>query len=197
MQCYRAPDHSKAAFEADLQKFNFGLRNGKPYSMLRLLSGACVGRDTCRLTYTDSEKFEPLLIDQLEALGWGNLSESIGITGCERQCFRPATKTIGLIGSGFDRYQMKLMGSEDGLHQGLPMLSLDGNSIYLKSIPRDRVAQVIDVLLKYWKANAKPNESLGYFNRRIGMEAIIHQFQENPITTNLMVKTLSADCVIE
>ena len=37
-----------------------------PYSKLRMLSGACVGRDTCRLTYTDSEKFEPYLIDELE-----------------------------------------------------------------------------------------------------------------------------------
>jgi len=39
----------------------------------------CVGRNTCRLTYTDSEKFEPELMDQLEAMGWGDLKESIAI----------------------------------------------------------------------------------------------------------------------
>ncbi|MGC1131766.1 MAG: hypothetical protein WA941_02995 [Nitrososphaeraceae archaeon] len=33
------------------------------YTPLRLLSGSCVGKDTCRLAYTDSEKFEPHLID--------------------------------------------------------------------------------------------------------------------------------------
>jgi len=29
------------------------------------------------------------------------------------------------------------MGSEDARHQGLPMLSEDGNGIYLRSIPRE------------------------------------------------------------
>jgi len=45
---------------------------------LRKLSGACVAVNTCRLTYTDSEKFEPELLDQLEAMGWGDVNESIG-----------------------------------------------------------------------------------------------------------------------
>lgn len=191
------PEASKAEFEADMAKFGWGQRNGKPYSNLRLRSGACVGRDTCRLTYTDSEQFEPELVDQLEAMGWGDIQESIGITGCERQCFRPATKTIGLVGSGLNRYQMKLMGTEDAKHQGLPLLSSDGNGIYLRSIPRERVAQTIDVLLKYWKANAKPGEDLGRFNRRIGAQAIIEQFQNNPVTADLMAKPFPADCVLE
>ncbi|MBI3602562.1 MAG: nitrite/sulfite reductase [Candidatus Omnitrophica bacterium] len=191
------PESSKVQFEADMTKFGFGKRNGKNYSRLRLLSGACVGRDTCRLTYTDSEKFEPYLIDELETLGWGDLHESIGITGCERQCFRPATKTIGLIGSGLNRYQLKLMGTEDARHQGLPLLSADGGHIYLKSIPRERVVSVINVLLKYWKANAKPGEDLGYFNRRIGMEAIITRFKNDPATADLMTKSLPADCVVD
>ncbi|MBF0503943.1 MAG: nitrite/sulfite reductase [Candidatus Omnitrophica bacterium] len=191
------PESMKALFEADLKKFGFGERNGKGYSNLRLHSGACVGRNTCRLAYTDSEKFEPLLIDQLESMGWGDLKESIGITGCERQCFRPATKTFGLIGSGFNRYQLKLMGSEDARHQGLPILSADGDNIYLKSIPRERVAQVIDTLLKYWKAHAKPDESVGYFHRRVGMESIITHLKQNPVTADLMAKTISADCIVD
>ena len=102
----------KELFERDMKMFGYGFRkinsdsnkdsitNGKttvsqPYSKLRMLSGACVGRDTCRLTYTDSEKFEPYLIDELEKK-WGYMTESIGVTGCEKQCYRPATKTIGL-----------------------------------------------------------------------------------------------------
>jgi sulfite reductase (NADPH) hemoprotein beta-component len=130
-------------------------------------------------------------------MGWGDLKESVGITGCERQCFRPATKTFGLVGSGFNRYQLKLMGSEDARYQGLPLLSADGSSIYLKSIPRERVAEVIDALLKNWKANAKSNESVGYFHRRIGMEAIITYLKENPATSDLMTKTLAADCIVD
>ena len=89
------------------------------------------------------------------------------------------------------------MGTEDGKHQGVPLLSQDGDHIHLKSIPRERVAQFIDVLLKHWKANAKPGEDLGYFNRRIGTQGIINLFKNNPATADLMSKTLSADCVVD
>jgi sulfite reductase beta subunit-like hemoprotein len=61
---------------ADTRSSKSKIVQQRPYSKLRMLSGACVGRDTCRLTYTDSEKFEPCLIDQLEDK-WGDLNESI------------------------------------------------------------------------------------------------------------------------
>ncbi len=191
------PVAAKGDFQADLDKFGFGKRNGKAYSTLRLLSGACVGRDTCRLTYTDSEKFEPFLIDELEALGWGNMTESIGITGCERQCFRPATKTIGLIGSGVDRYQFKLFGDETGRFQGKPLISGDGEKMYLKSVPREKVAIVIDVLFKNYKQNQKSGESLGEFHRRLGSDNLIKYLQENPVTADLMSKTMPTDYILE
>ena len=178
----------KEDFEADLAAFGHGKRNGKAFSTLRLLSGACVGRDTCRLTYTDSEKFEPELLDQLDALGWGDMHESIGITGCERQCFRPSTKTIGLVGSGLNRYQLRLMGSEDGRHQGGPLLSEDKSVMYMKSIPREQVASVIDALFKHYEEKREDGESMGYFHRRIGMEKIIAFLKTNPETAQLMEK---------
>ena len=110
----------KKKFEIDMQKFNYGFRKGKSYSNLRLLSGACVGRDTCRLTYTDSERFEPQLIDILEKK-WGNMEESIGITGCERQCFRPGTKSLGWVGRGFNMYMLKIGGTEVVKFLGTPL----------------------------------------------------------------------------
>ena len=90
-------DNQRDALEAELRAHGYGQRDGRPYSTLRRHSGACVGRDTCRLAYTDSEKLEPELLDALEPRGWGELVESIGITGGERQCFRPATESIGLV----------------------------------------------------------------------------------------------------
>ncbi len=191
------PPAAKKDFAADLAKFGFGQRNGKPYSTLRLLSGACVGRDTCRLTYTDSEKFEPYLIDELESLGWSDLAESIGVTGCERQCFRPATKAIGLVGSGMDRYQLKLFGSEDARYQGTPLISSDGQRMYLRSIPRDRVASVLNILFKFYRQNAMSGEDLGTYHRRIGPEAIIAHLKSQPATADLMAKPQPTDCVIE
>lgn len=191
------PVASKNDFEADLKKYGFGSRNGKAYSSLRLLSGACVGRDTCRLTYTDSEKFEPYLIDELEAMGWGNMTESIGITGCERQCFRPATKTIGLVGSGMDRYQFKLFGDEGARHQGKPLITSDGKQMYLRSVPREKCAVVIDTLFKYYKRSAKPNEDMGSFHRRVGADTLITYLKENPATSDLMTKPFPTDTVLE
>jgi sulfite reductase (NADPH) hemoprotein beta-component len=191
------PVEAKAEFQKDLESYGFGKRNGKPYTELRLRSGACVGRDTCRLTYTDSEKFEPELLDELENLGWGELAESIGITGCERQCFRPSTKSVGLIGSGLNRYQLRLMGSESARHQGVPLISGDGQGMYLRSIPREKVAGVLDVLFKFYQGNKRDGEDLGTFNRRVGSDTLITHFKENPETAELMAKPFPTDCVIE
>ncbi len=191
------PEQLKGDFTAEIEKFRYGLRQGKPFSRLRLNSGACVGRDTCRLTYTDSEKLEPELLDQLEAMGWGPMNESIGITGCERQCFRPATKTIGLVGSGLDRYQLKLGGSESAAHQGRPLLSRDGTQMYLRSIPREKLAIVIDALFRYYRNFANPGEDMGAFHRRIGSDAIITYLKQDPATCELMAKSFPTDTVLD
>lgn len=190
------PPGQKDNFEADLMKYGYGQRNNTPYSTLRKESGACVGRDTCRLTYTDSEKFEPELIDELERLGWGNLKESIGITGCERQCFRPSTKSIGLIGTGLNRYQFRLFGDVGARHQGRPVISEDGNEMYLRSVPREEVAMVIDALFKFYQANQKTDESLGECFRRLKADAIINHLKSNSATSHLMDKPFNTDCVI-
>ncbi|MCH7505572.1 hypothetical protein IID04_08085 [PVC group bacterium] len=157
-------------------------------------SGACVGRDTCRLTYTDSEKFEPGLIDQLEQMGWGDLKEAIGIVGCERQCFRPSTKTIGIVGTGLNRYQFRLMGTEDAKHQGGPIIDSDGK-MYLRSVPREKVAVVLDVLFRFFRENKKGDEDLGYFHRRVGLSAIIKHLQNQNSLSDLMTKTTKPELI--
>ncbi|VAW12688.1 Sulfite reductase [NADPH] hemoprotein beta-component [hydrothermal vent metagenome] len=191
------PADKKDGFQKDLQSFDFGKRNGDEYSQLRLHSGACVGKDTCRLTYTDSEKFEPLLIDELEKLGWGDIEESIGITGCERQCFRPATKTIGLVGSGLNRYQFKLFGDVSGKFQGKPLISENNEGIHLRAVPREKVAPTINILLQWHKDNCENSENLGSYLRRIGSQSIIDYLKNNPETSELMEKPFNANCVID
>ncbi|MDG6905392.1 MAG: hypothetical protein JRN20_06390, partial [Nitrososphaerota archaeon] len=185
----------KEKFEADLAKHGYGKRNGVEYSALRKLSGACVGRDTCRLTYTDSEKFEPFLIDQLEAK-WGNLVESIGVTGCERQCFRPGTKTIGWVGAGLNIYSLKLGGSEDARFQGGLLIDPDTQLIYLKTVARKDVASVTDALFEFYVSERLPEGTeaepggMGYFIRRVGAKAIIEYLKKNPKTTSLMTRAV-------
>jgi sulfite reductase (NADPH) hemoprotein beta-component len=185
-------EHDREKFVLDLESYGFGMRNGQPYSALRMKSGACVVKDTCRLAYTDSEKFEPVLIDELERRGWGNLQTSIGITGCERQCFRPATKAIGLIGTGLNMYQLKLMGTEDGRHQGAVLTCPDDGQMYLRMIPRDQVANVIDALFSlYVRERIGPDEEPGYCFRRLGMTTVIGYLKTCKQTCHLMDKTFS------
>jgi len=195
-------DNEKDEFASDMKLFGYGLRKSftnslenkgpRPYSTLRMLSGACVGRDTCRLTYTDSEKFEPYLIDALEER-WGELNESIGVTGCEKQCYRPATKTIGWVGTGFNLYQLIIMGTEDGKHQGVPLIDQETNEQYLRFVPRNAIAEVTDALFELYSENKSLEESkpggMGYFFRRISAKGIISSLKSNPKTVELMKRT--------
>jgi len=199
----------KELFERDMRMFGYGFRKvnrdnnendfttdmttlSHAYSKLRMSSGACVGRDTCRLTYTDSEKFEPYLIDELEKQ-WGYMTESIGITGCEKQCYRPATKTIGWIGTGFNLYQVVLMGTQDGRHQGRILVDPFSEEQYLHFVPRKDVATITDALFDYYVRNRSEEEDrpggMGYFLRRVGPKEIISYLKSNPKTSDLMKKT--------
>ena len=184
---------AREELEAHVRSFGWGQRNGKSYSLLRLRSGACVGLDTCRLSYTESERFEPELIDQLDAMGYGDMTESIGITGCERQCFRPATKTIGLVGQGPDLYELKLGGSEDGSTQGHALV--DDDKWYLRQIPREKVAIVIAALFDDYLANRKDCETMGAFHHRVGMKAIVAYLKQVEEVAPLMAKTKDAPFV--
>ncbi|MDG6914933.1 MAG: nitrite/sulfite reductase [Nitrososphaerota archaeon] len=183
----------KEGFLEEMKSFGYGGRDGRPYTPLRLLSGACVGRDTCRLTYTDSERFEPQLLDELDGR-WGEMSESIGITGCERQCYKPATRTIGWMGTGFNMYALKLGGTEDGRHQGGYVFDPKARQIYMRMVPRKDVPKVTGALFEFYVSRGSPDElgkpgQMGYFFRRVGLEGIIEYLKGHPDTAELMKRT--------
>ena len=177
-------EDARADFEARAAAFGQGKRNGKPVSTLRQLSGACVGLPTCRLSYTDSEQFSPELLDQLDAMGHGDRHESVGITGCERQCFRPGTKTVGWIGSGGDNYAIKLGGSEDGRHNGHWLA--DDENWYLSRVPRDEVAAVTAACFEIADEHKQDDETAGDTLRRIGYPTLINLFRLHPATAKHM-----------
>jgi sulfite reductase beta subunit-like hemoprotein len=187
------PSDCREEFEADLRRLKYGTRSGKAFSALRLLSSACVGLDTCSLAYADSERFEPFLIDELEKLGWGELATSIGVSGCERQCSKPSTRAIGLVGSASDMYQLRLLGTEDGRHQGEPIFSQDGKKILLRFIPRASVAPLLNVLLRFYSEKLQKNESLGYCIRRVGVQPLVDHLAADPDFSDLLSNSASSD----
>lgn len=188
------PD-AKDDFDAALAEYGYGQRKGKAFSSLRVLSGACVGLPTCRLAYTDSEQWEPTFLDELEALGYGDMAESIGITGCERQCFRPATKTIGWVGQGPDQYALKLGGSEDARYQGQWVTGIDpdkpekGEQWLLRRVSKKDAVAVTAALFDFYKENGEPGESMGAFHRRVGMEALVSHLRSLESTRDQFTKT--------
>lgn len=174
----------REAFGEDLQRYGYGTRRGEAYSELRRRSISCVGLPTCRLAYTDSERFLPELIDELDRRGWGGMTESLGVSGCERQCSRPGTKSIGWVGSGRNRYQLRLFGSEDGRHQGTPLKDEDGKPA-LKTVPRERLADVVEALFRFHRDQGKQTEDLGAFHRRLGMAKLVRHLQADELTQDL------------
>jgi sulfite reductase (NADPH) hemoprotein beta-component len=187
---------AKEDFDAAMEKFNYREPSKGAVSRLRQLSGACVGLNTCRLSYTESEQFEFELMHELEKRGYGEMNESIGITGCERQCFRAGTKTIGWVGQGPNMYALKVGGSEDGRYQGTWLVGEDEEGeqkMYLRQCPRDRVADVTQVLFDAYLANRQSErEDMGAYCRRLGAQGIIELLKTHDKTGDLMQKTAKA-----
>ena len=172
----------KEKFEKDLASFGYQHTYGEKDELKRN-SVACVGLPTCPLAFTHSETYLPVLIKQLEELGWGHLKTRLGISACDAQCSRPATKEYGLVGIGKNLYMFKLMA--DGREQGMPVIDSKGNH-FLKRVHPNDVPTVLDALFSFYFNNRLPDEQAGAFHRRVGMDHIIKHLKTNRATEALM-----------
>jgi len=177
-------DDQREEIEKTLRDFNYGFRDGKPYSNLRTNSIACVGFPTCKLSFTDSERFLPSLIDELERRGWKDIPVSIGLSGCVAQCSRPAVHPISWIGSGYELYMLKIGGGNGNL--GEPLIDWDENVIYLYQVPANRLADVTEALFELYERNKDISEEPGKVFRVIGNRKIIEWLKSNEKTRDLM-----------
>ncbi|ABP95132.1 sulfite reductase (NADPH) beta subunit [Metallosphaera sedula] len=169
----------------DLREFEvFMSRFLKKPTNLRMHATACVGFPTCKLSYTDSERFLPRLIGELERR-WGDLKETIGISGCLAQCSRPGTKTLGWVGTGYNLYMLKVGGDSSGRFQGNPLIDPDTGDVYLTHVPGNRLADVTDALFELYSTHGN-GEGMGQFLRKLGNKRIIEYLKNNPKTSDLM-----------
>ncbi len=153
-------------------------------SNLRIYSTACVGFPTCKLSFTDSERYLPKVIDELEKRGWGNSLVSIGLSGCVAQCSRPSLHPIGWIGSGYELYMLKIGG--DNQHCGEPLIDYDENVIYLYQVPSLRVIDVTEALMELYERNKEMGNTPGEVFRRLGNKKIIEWLKSHEKTKDLM-----------
>ncbi|AAY81487.1 nitrite reductase [Sulfolobus acidocaldarius] len=177
-------DEDKHEIENILREFGYGLRNGKHYSRLRTISSACVGFPTCKMSFTDSERFLPKLIDELEGRGWGNSDVSIGVSGCVAQCSRPALHPIGWVGSGYELYMLKIGGDKERV--GEPLIDYNENVIYLYQVPASRLADVNEALFQLYEMNKDLGKTPGEVFRKLGNNKIIEWLKSHEKVKDLM-----------
>jgi len=142
-------------------------------SNARRFAFGCPALPTCGLAVTESERVLPEVIDEMEAelrmLGLANEQFTIRMTGCPNGCARPYNADIGLVGrsvdgkSGEGRYTVFLGGN---------LLGTRMNAVFRDQVPQSEIVAVLHPVLSYFKEHRRPDECLGDFCNRIGVEAL-------------------------
>ena len=155
----------KAEVEAILA--DYGIPTVEQLSQARRNSMACPALPTCGLALTEAERFLPDVIDQVETiaanLGLGDDLFSIRMTGCPNGCARPYVADIGLVGRTVGKYNIYLGGNLEGTRI---------NKVYRELIPSKELAQELEGVFRSYLASRLPNERLGDWADRVGVENI-------------------------
>lgn len=155
-------DSDRQAIETILTESDFAWQAEHPLYQRAM---ACVSLPTCPLALAEAERFLPRLLSDLQArLEAHSLSERaplLRLTGCPNGCARPYDAEIGVVGMASDKYAIFLGGSPTGERLARP---------WLQKIPGAKIAEVLDPVLAFWKVQGGPEESLGDFVQRVGIE---------------------------
>ena len=126
---------------------------------------ACPSLPTCGLGLAEAERALPAVMQQIEAdmhsLGLGTSPLSVRMTGCPNGCARPYMGDIGFVGRTKDVYNIYVGG--DWANTRL-------NTLYASSVHLNNLAPTIRLLLVLWRDERLPQETLGDFCHRIGIE---------------------------
>jgi len=140
-------------------------------SNIRRSAMACPGLPKCNSAITKSDRTLPGLVDALETeierLGLTDLPFTIRVTGCPIGCTRAYLADIALVGRTMDRRtrQEKL-----AIFVGGDTLGHRLNVLYKDLVPADQIISTLRPLLRYYKIDRHPAESLGCFWHRKGID---------------------------
>ena len=141
----------------------YKLYKGLHQTGMRLSSMSCVALPTCALALTESERYLPDLVTELEEIMKGNgLRDDaivIRMTGCPNGCARPYLGEIGLVGKGPGSYNVYLGAAFDGSRL---------NKLYRDSVPQDNLVPLLRPIIIDYANNRQKNEKFGDFVIRSG-----------------------------
>lgn len=160
---------SRPAIEKILSEH--GVSRVEQLSNLRRFAFACPALPTCGLAITESERVMPTILGKLEQLlnrlCLDDASFAVHTTGCPNGCARPYNCDIGIVGRTLDsktgegKYTIFLGGNMQGTRM---------NAVYQDLVPASEIATTLEPVLVAYKAERRPQESLGDFCHRVGVE---------------------------
>lgn len=145
-----------------------GVPLSEEISNARRWSMACPALPMCGLAITESERYLPGMIDELEAkladMGLADEMFTLRMTGCPNGCARPYNSDIGLVGKAKGKYTLFMGGSRMGHRL---------NWIYKDMLPEAEVVPTIVAVFEQFKAHREAGESIGDYCHRIGKDALL------------------------
>ncbi len=152
-------DEAKAAIENRLAEL--GINPESPATIYdRAL--ACPALPTCGLAITESERYLPNLLPELQKildeLNLAHKAPVVRMTGCPNGCARPYSAEIGIVGRTLGAYAVFVGGDPEGTRIG---------DLLNDNVKAEELADLFRKLFRLWKTSGRPEESFGDFTHRV------------------------------
>lgn len=121
---------------------------------------ACPGTTFCKRGIQDSLSLGLKLDEKYHGLELPGKFK-LGVSGCPNQCAETCIKDIGLV--GMPKGWKLLVGGNGGAK---PRLSQE----LAKDLSAEQALELIDKIIEYYKANAKPRQRIGAMIEKMGFE---------------------------
>lgn len=149
-------DSSRAAVLSTLE--DHGVLPAHRVPAVALHSMACPALPTCPLAVTESERVLPevtrALQAELDALGIGEESIRVRMTGCPNGCARPYTAEVAFVGRRKGSYDVHVGGSPLGTRLNL---------LLAENVPRDDLVPLLSPILAAYRDRRRDGETFGDF----------------------------------